>query len=297
MPMLQISVQKILHTAIGERPLSLDFSVERGEFLAIYGKSGAGKTTTLRMLAGLSHPDSGQIIVDGECWFDAKNRKNLPPQQRTTGMVFQDYALFPNMTVRKNLAYALAHGQSAKIIDKLLLLMDLATLEDRSPETLSGGQRQRVALARALVRQPKLLLLDEPLSALDDEMRRKLQDDLLRLHQEFGMTTILVSHSIGEIFKLCNRVLVLDEGKQVNIGAPADVLIGKQLSGKFKFEGEILAMTPSDVVVIVTVAVGNTPVRVIATPESVQDFRIGDRVIVAAKAFNPVILPAQSITD
>lgn len=289
--MIKIEITKKLLTAQGEMELRIDETFEQRDFVALFGKSGAGKTTTLRILAGLTKPDSGLIRVNDEIWFDSKNGVNLPPQHRAIGFVFQDYALFPNMTVRQNLDYALARSEKRTIVAELLAMVDLQQLAGRKPQTLSGGQRQRVALARALVRRPKILLLDEPLSALDDEMRRKLQNDLYALHKRFEMTTILVSHDLGEIFKLCQRVLVIDEGQIIKNGHPTEVFIGKKLSGKFKFEGEILAIQQNDVVFIITIAIGSTPVKVIATAEEISGLSVGNRVIVASKAFNPVILP------
>ncbi len=291
--MIKLDITKKLLTAQGVMELRINETFEQRDFVALYGKSGAGKTTTLRILAGLTKPDSGLIRVNDETWFDSKNGVNLPPQHRAIGFVFQDYALFPNMTVRQNLAYALPRGEKSDIVTELLTMVDLHQLAERKPQTLSGGQRQRIALARALVRRPKILLLDEPLSALDVEMRRKLQNEVLALHKRFEMTTLLVSHDLGEIFKLCQRVLVIDAGKIIKTGHPSEVFIGKKLSGKFKFEGEILAIQQNDVVFIITIAIGNTPVKVIATAEEIADLSVGDRVIVASKAFNPVILPVK----
>ncbi len=182
------------------------------------------------------NPDYGTIHVDNEVWYDSESSVSLTPQQRGIGLVFQDYALFPNMTVRKNLEYSLDSKKNFRIIDSLLEIMILENLANRKPNSLSGGQQQRVALARVLVRKPKLLLLDEPLSALDIEMRSKLQDEILKIHHEFNITTILVSHSFAEIFKLSNRVFLIDKGKITKIGNPADIFIDRKLSGKFKFE-------------------------------------------------------------
>ncbi len=196
------------------------------------------------------------------------------------------------MTVRKNLEYALSSQEDPGIVDRLLEIVDLRKLAGRKPDTLSGGQRQRVALARALVRKPKILLLDEPLAALDMEMRRKLQDELLNIHKEFTITTILVSHNLAEIFRLSNRVAVIETGLITRSGALADVFIGKKLSGKFKFEGEILNIEHDDVVYILTVSIGNNVVKVIATEDEAGQLSVGDKVIVSSKAFNPLLIPA-----
>jgi molybdate transport system ATP-binding protein len=294
--MITIKVGKQLITTQGNIDLQMDLRIGEHDFVTLYGKSGAGKTTTLRILAGLTAPDSGYIQVGDNVWLDSQKGINLPPQARPIGFVFQDYALFPNMTVRKNLEYALTSRKERDIVDELLEVVDLKNLANRKPDTLSGGQRQRVALARALVRRPRILLLDEPLSALDMEMRLKLQDEILNIHRRFNITTILVSHNFSEIFKLSNRVLIIEQGKIIHSGPPAEVFIAKKLSGKFKFEGEILEKQKSDVVYILTVSIGNNLVKVIATKEEAAQLQTGDRVIVASKAFNPILIPVRGVS-
>jgi molybdate transport system ATP-binding protein len=222
--MIEINVNRKLSGANGELNLTLDTTIGQGEFVTIYGPSGAGKTSVLRMLAGLLKPDSGIIKVDGNIWFDSSKGIHRRPQLRNIGLVFQEYSLFPNMTVRGNLEFALQKGQSSGIVDDLLELTELANLAGKNPATLSGGQKQRVALARALVRKPNLLLLDEPLSALDSVMQSKLQDYLLHVHEQFRLTTILVSHDINEVMKMSKRVLILESGRVEKDGAPIDVL-------------------------------------------------------------------------
>ncbi len=290
--MIALEFRKELLTAEGKMVLDINLRIDERDCLTLYGKSGAGKTTTLRILAGLAEPDEGFIQVGGDIWLDTDKGINWPPQKRSCGLVFQDYALFPNMTVRKNLEYALSSQEDPGIVDRLLEIVDLRKLAGRKPDTLSGGQRQRVALARALVRKPKILLLDEPLAALDMEMRRKLQDELLNIHKEFTITTILVSHNLAEIFRLSNRVAVIETGLITRSGALADVFIGKKLSGKFKFEGEILNIEHDDVVYILTVSIGNNVVKVIATEDEAGQLSVGDKVIVSSKAFNPLLIPA-----
>ena len=291
--MISYRITKQLIATEGTINLRVDQQIGEHDFITLYGKSGAGKTTTLRILAGITDPDEGYIQVGGETWFDSRKGINLSPQKRSIGFVFQDYALFPNMSVRKNLEYALVSQKDRSIVDELLEVVDLKNLADRKPDSLSGGQRQRVALARALVRRPQILLLDEPLSALDMEMRLKLQDAILNIHRRFNITTILVSHNFSEIFKLSNRVLIIDRGEIIKSGPPADVFIGKKLSGKFKFEGEILQKQKSDAVYILTVSIGNNLVKVIATEEEAAQLQAGDRVIVASKAFNPILIPVR----
>jgi molybdate transport system ATP-binding protein len=242
------------------------------------------------MVAGLTPPDGGSIVVDGEIWFDATGKIDLPSQQRRIGFVFQDYALFPHMTVRENLAYALDGKGERGVIDELLALIRMEELAERRPATLSGGQRQRVALARALARRPKLLLLDEPLSALDTDMRVRLQEDLIALHRRFGVTTILVSHDMAEVFKLSDRAAVIEGGGVKRIGRPAEIFTEGKISGKFKFSGDIVAIERADMVYIITILIGNNMVKVIATEEERAQFAVGERVVVASKAFNPIIM-------
>lgn len=286
--MISCQIEKSLQAAGGEMRLRIDLQVPRGQLVALYGESGAGKTSTLRMLAGLMAPDSGRIAVGGKTWFDPASGVNLRPQQRGLGFVFQDYALFPHLTVRQNLEFGAETGHKAGV-DELIALVELGELQHRKPGTLSGGQKQRVALARALVRRPALLLLDEPLSALDLKIRLKLQDYLLRLHREYGLTTLLISHDLGEIHKLCDRVLVLERGEVVRDGTPAEVFLGNRISGKFRFTGEVLDIEPQEFLFLVTVRVQDQVVQVVALPSEVGGLTVGDRVLLASKAFNPVL--------
>ena len=222
--MIEVNIKKKLHGANGLLDLHFDAKIQEGELVTIYGPSGAGKTSVVRMIAGLFNPDDGRIVMDQSVWFDKSEKLNMRPQLRNIGMVFQDYSLFPNMTVKENLEFALVKGQPRNIVDDLLQLTELDQLHNKKPVLLSGGQKQRVALARALVRQPKLLLLDEPLSALDFEMQSKLQDYILKMHQEFNLTTILISHDLLEVIKMSKRVLVLGDGEVKADGTPIEVL-------------------------------------------------------------------------
>ena len=222
--MISLQVSKRLYAAGGEMRLQLDLTIEKGAFISLYGPSGAGKTSTLRILSGLLRPEAGRITVNGTTWFDAEAGVNIPPGERNIGYVFQDYALFPNMSVRENLRFALRDGAPDQRVNELLEVMELGSLAGQKPATLSGGQQQRVALARALVQRPKILLLDEPLSALDPSLRRRLSDYLLEWHQSMGLTTIMVSHDGGEILKLADRVIEMREGEIVRSGSPQEVL-------------------------------------------------------------------------
>jgi molybdate transport system ATP-binding protein len=193
------------------------------------------------------------------------------------------------MSVRGNLEFALEDKRDRAHVDELLALMELGALAHRRPAELSGGQRQRVALARALARRPRILLLDEPLSALDADTRLRLQDELLKLHRTFKLTTLLVSHDLGEVFKLSDRVLAIEHGRVVRQGKPLEVFGELMVSGRVEFTGEILAIERNDVVYAVSVLVGNRIVNVIATEEEIRALRIGDKVVLLSKAFQPML--------
>ena len=287
--MISIDIHKELEGSNGKLLLDLQATISTGSFVTLYGPSGSGKTSTLRIMAGLMRPDSGSISVNSRTWFDSGKKINLPPQRRNIGYVFQDYALFPHLTVRENLEFALKNRKNASIVDELIELTELGDLHRRKPDTLSGGQQQRVALARSLVQKPEILLLDEPLAALDYKIRLKMQDYLLRLHREFKLTTILVSHDIGEISKLSDLVFVLENGQISNKGKAAEIFVGQQISGKFKFVGEVLQIEAQDVIYVVSVLIQNQVIKVIAQEEEVKDIGIGTKVLIASKAFNPVI--------
>ena len=282
--MIKIEINKKLHGADGEMNLKINLNIFQGCFLALSGQSGSGKTTLLRILAGLEVAQ-GYIEVDGEVWLSEK--KCLEPQKRQIGFVFQDYALFPNMTVEENLLFV---KKDKKLADKLLELTELTSLKKRLPHTLSGGQKQRVSLCRAMMNKPKLLLMDEPLSALDPAMRTKLQNEILQLHKEFGTTTIMVSHDPSEIYRLASRVLVLKLGKIVNDGTAKEVLLKTSGSQKFSFEGELLEIIKVDVIFIAIVAIGQQLVEVVISQNEAKQLTIGQAVQISTKAFAPSII-------
>jgi molybdate transport system ATP-binding protein len=290
--MIKLNFSKKLLGAEGFFELSINEEIQKEKLSILFGKSGAGKSTILRILAGLTKPDSGEIVVDGEVWFSSAKKIDLPPQKRSIGFVFQDYALFPNMSVLGNLLYALNDKSNKKLVDEILELTELTQLKDLKPQLLSGGQQQRVAVARALVRRPKILLLDEPLSALDFAMRAKLQDELLRIQKSLKTTTLLVSHDISEVYKLGDYVYELQDGKISQRGVPSEIFGGVGVSGKFKFNGEIVAITKSDILYIVSVLVENEVVKAVAGKKEVQNLKVGSRVVLSSKAFNPLIISA-----
>jgi molybdate transport system ATP-binding protein len=282
--MIQIDINKKLHGAEGEMALDVKLSIEEGSFVALAGQSGAGKTTLLRVLAGLERA-SGVIHIGDEVWQDADFY--LATQKRKIGFVFQDYALFENMSVEENLLFVKNDKALAK---HLLELTELSQLAKRRPSTLSGGQQQRVSLCRAFMNRPKLLLMDEPLSALDPFMRSKLQQEILTLHREFGTTTIMVSHDPSEMYRLASRVVVLEEGSVVADGVPKEILLQSSGLEKFSFEGELLELIRGDVMVTAIVAIGQQLVEVVLSKGEAKDLKVGTRVSIATKAFAPTIL-------
>jgi putative spermidine/putrescine transport system ATP-binding protein len=200
----------------------VDLDIRRGEFFTLLGPSGSGKTTCLRMIAGFERPDEGRIELGGE------DVSRLPPAERDVNTVFQDYALFPHMSVGENVAYGLrvkgvAKGERAQRVEEALAMVRLDGYGDRRPSQLSGGQRQRVALARALVNRPRVLLLDEPLGALDLKLRQQLQVELKRIQNEVGITFVYVTHDQDEALTMSDRIAVMDGGRVLQIGTPRDV--------------------------------------------------------------------------
>lgn len=201
---------------------NVDLDIYQGELFCLLGGSGCGKTTLLRMLAGFEVPTSGQILIDGNDMSD------VPPYERPTNMMFQNYALFPHMTVEKNIAFGLQQDKLPKdeINDRIHAILKLVELQDykkRKPQQLSGGQRQRVALARALVKEPKLLLLDEPLGALDKKLREQTQFELANIQDQVGITFVVVTHDQEEAMTLSTRIAVMDQGEFIQIGSPTEI--------------------------------------------------------------------------
>jgi molybdate transport system ATP-binding protein len=286
--LIQINISKLLLSSHGPLQFEICASINPGELVSVFGISGAGKTSLLRMLSGLMQPDHGYIKVGNEVWFDSSARINLPPQKRNIGFMFQDYALFPNMTVGENISFA-QKNKDRKFVKKLLNLFELEEFEHRRPEKLSGGQKQRVALARALAAKPSLLLLDEPLSALDASMRQRLQNEILKAHRISGATTLLVSHDLAEVFRLSSLVWIIEDGKIVRSGPAAHVFAEHNSTGKFRFVAEVISIQKEDILYVLTLLIGNTITRVIATPQEAETLSAGDKVTVLAKAFNPII--------
>lgn len=208
--MLTVDIKKRLPDFL----LDVSFSIKQ-DIVVLFGPSGSGKTTILNSIAGLVHPDSGKIKLNDAVFFE-EGKKPLPVQKRNIGYLFQDYALFPHMTVSQNVRYGLKAGHELRL-DPLLSTVGIDQLMQKYPHQLSGGQKQRVALVRALATEPDILLLDEPLSALDADTRRQCQDELLRLHQMWNIPFLLVTHDREEAEKLADVILMIENGALVSV--------------------------------------------------------------------------------
>ncbi|EAL0374286.1 sulfate/molybdate ABC transporter ATP-binding protein [Campylobacter jejuni] len=289
--MIKIDINHPINTAKGRLDLNFKKDIESGKITALFGESGAGKTTLLKIIAGLIKPKLGCIEVDNELWFDSSKNFSLALQKRKIGFVFQDYALFPNMNVKENIAYA---ASSKAKVSELLALMDLENLAKIYPKHLSGGQAQRVALARALAREPKILLLDEPLSALDFKMRANLQDELAKILEYFKISTLLVSHDLAEIYKLSHRILELKNGKIIKDFPKNEFFTHSSISAKLRLSATLLEIKKSDILVVLTLLLNQDIIKITLSEEeflkAYQDIKISDTLILSVKAFNPIIV-------
>jgi len=271
--MIKVSIRKKLLMAGGKQDLVIDAELPALSFGAIYGPSGAGKTSLLNILAGLMQPEQGIIEVNGQTWLNTHKKINLPVQKRSIGFVFQDFALFPNMTVKENLLYALPKNEPAGLIHELLSTINMTDMATHKPSTLSGGQKQRVALVRALIRKPQLLLLDEPLSALDNDMRLALQNELAAFHQRYHLTTLMVSHHLPEIYRLAGNIWHISQGQLLKTGTFAEVFGISQQQNKLTGIGEVVSIDEFNMEVLTESNIVTLPVG-----GSKKILKVGDKV-------------------
>ncbi len=267
------------HTAVD----NISLNIFKGEMFALVGASGCGKTTLLRMLAGFAHPSAGRILIDGV------DMGTVPPHQRPVNMMFQSYALFPHMSVESNVGYGLRRlpldaTTKKQRIEEALEMVQLGALGKRKPHQLSGGQRQRVALARALIRRPKVLLLDEPLSALDKKLREQTQFELMDLQYKLGITFIVVTHDQDEAMALASRIAVMDKGHVIQVGTPAEIyefprsrFVADFVGTTNFFEGRVSSCEPG----LVRVECTETGCELLVDDKG--SFAIGQRVWVALR--------------
>ena len=274
----------------------VSFTIAAGEIVVLLGPSGCGKTTTLRCVAGLEHPDSGQIRIDGTMYTDPKAGILVPPRSRNLGMVFQSYAVWPHMTVRQNVAYPLKARRTARAdLDMAVLqaleLVELASYADRPVTQLSGGQMQRVALARSMVYQPQILLLDEPLSNLDAQLRLRLRDDLRQIIKRVGLTALYVTHDQTEAVVLGDRIGVMRDGKLLQLDTPreiynrpADLFVAGFTGASNIIEGKLVSSEG----VFGTVSVGDNERLTARLAAGVQ---VGHKVKIALRPDNVAMAP------
>ncbi len=287
MKALSLNIKKNLCGSTGPFTLDTAMVIPPGSIAALHGPSGAGKTTLLRIIAGLDAPDNGRVDFDGDIWFDSSLRVNVPPHRRKIGFVFQDYGLFPTMTVEQNITYGMRENRNREWPVFLMETFELAAFRDSRPASLSGGQRQRTALARAIAGKPSLLLLDEPLSAVDGATRASLQDAIKHLGDSFAVTTILVSHDLAEIFRLSDMVFHLGSGRIIEAGSPAAVFRAPR--DRLQFTGTVLAVKAEGVVGILTVVIGTEISRIAIPLAEALGYSEGDPVAVSFKAFAPTV--------
>lgn len=250
-PGLRVRVQQ-------EKPVRINSEIRcaPGELIALIGPSGGGKTSLLRMIAGLAHPTQGRISCNDETWLDIEQGKNLSPQQRRIGYVFQDYALFPHMSAAHNIEAALLHLPRTERHQKsseLIEMVNLSGLEKRLPAQLSGGQRQRVALARALARDPRVLLMDEPFSAVDQVTRRKLRYELVQLRQRLDLPIVFVTHDLNDAMLLADRIYAVSRGVTLQNGPPMELIqcpesvaVARLMDLQNIFEGQVIEHDEND---------------------------------------------------
>lgn len=287
---IKVSVQKVLKS-FGDLTAAdnIDLDIMEGEFLTLLGASGCGKTTLMRMVAGFEAVTAGNIYIDGQ------NVTHLPPRQRNLGMVFQQYSLFPHMTIAENVGYGLrARGVSAKEasqrVGAMLELVQLSHLAQRKPAQLSGGQQQRVALARALAVRPSVLMLDEPLGALDQKLREQLQEELRRLHRETGSTFLFVTHDQEEALVLSDRIAVMKDGKIAQLASPEELYLRPANEYVADFIGKVtfidgiynaksqLVRTKHGLSIPAKLSLRDGPVRLVIRPENVHLTNCSDAV-------------------
>ena len=282
--MIHIRISKQLQFTNGNHPLFADVVLKENSITALYGESGAGKTTLLKIIAGLVKPEEGFIKVKDAIWLDTGKRIQLPAQQRNIGFVFQDYALFPNMTVLQNLEYAAGNNRDNDFINYLIDTVSLRPFLHTKPSRLSGGQQQRLALIRALVRKPQLLLLDEPLSALDETLRHSLYQLLQTLQRQLTFTALLVTHDSDQVFTLAQHIIQLREGKVIFDRSSKDWF--NSLHHKIELTGEVLNITSNDTEYFVEILIGSSVIKLPAMKDDFIHIHTGDTVSVYTSRFH-----------
>lgn len=273
---IQVSIlKKLASRNSNEFTLDAEFKC-LNEMIVLFGPTGAGKTLTLNCIAGLEVPDKGRIIVNGTTYFDSEKNINISPQKRKVGYLFQNYALFPHLTVEKNIMFGMRFGNNIKELENMLDLFEIHGLEKRYPSQLSGGQRQRVALARALIIQPKILLLDEPFSAIDHTTRVRLRRDLKKIRELIKIPIVLITHNPVEAYSMADTLIVYRHGGIEQIGSPKEIFtkpksmnVARLVGMNNIFKGKVLATREDEIVI-------QSQEKI--TAPGVSDLKIGEEV-------------------
>ena len=278
--MIKIQIYKEFFKSANQFSIDVDFSLKKGSFNALFGDSGSGKTTILNVIAGIKYADRGKISVLDNVWLDTAAQINLAINKRKIGVVFQNSILFPHLTVYENLVFSKEKNDSLELMNELIQLFSISDLLKQFPENLSGGEKQKVAIVRSLIRNPDLLLLDEPFSAVDFQQRKELQDALLQVHQKLKFTALVISHDIEEVVRLSDNIFMLDKGKVIKNGPALALFENKEEDTTISLTGIVVSVEQLGRNQKIRILVGNE-IHAIEKENSMH--QIGDRIIVEMK--------------
>ena len=278
--MIKIQIYKEFFKSANQFSIDVDFSLKKGSFNALFGDSGSGKTTILNVIAGIKYADRGKISVLDNVWLDTAAQINLAINKRKIGVVFQNSILFPHLTVYENLVFSKEKNDSLELMNELIELFSISDLLKQFPENLSGGEKQKVAIVRSLIRNPDLLLLDEPFSAVDFQQRKELQDALLQVHQKLKFTALVISHDIEEVVRLSDNIFMLDKGKVIKNGPALALFENKEEDTTISLTGIVVSVEQLGRNQKIRILVGNE-IHAIEKENSMH--QIGDRIIVEMK--------------
>ena len=278
--MMKIQIYKEFFKSSNQFFIDVDFSMKKGSFNALYGGSGSGKTSILNVVSGIKYADKGKISISDIVWLDTENKINLPVNKRKIGVVFQNSVLFPHLSVYENILFSKDKNDSFDLMNELIELFSISDLLNYSTDILSGGQKQKVAIVRALIRNPDLLLLDEPFSAIDTEQRKQIQDSLLKAHQKLKFTALVISHDLEEVVRLSENIFMIENGKIVKEGSAFSLFENKDEQEFIKLSGIILSIERVEAVQKMKVLIGN---EIHTIEKEKTNHQIGDRVEIEAK--------------
>ncbi len=278
--MIKIQIYKEFFKSANQFYIDVDFSLKKGSFNALFGDSGSGKTTILNVIAGIKYADRGKISVLDNVWLDTAAHINLPINKRKIGVVFQNSILFPHLTVYENLVFSKDKNDSLDLMNELIHLFSISDLLKQFPENLSGGEKQKVAIVRSLIRNPDLLLLDEPFSAVDFQQRKELQDALLQVHQKLKFTALVISHDIEEVVRLSDNIFMLEKGKVIKNGPALTLFENKEEDTTISLTGIVVSVEQLGKHQKIRIIVGNE-IHAIEKENSIH--QIGDRIKVEMK--------------